>query len=183
MTIADLSVMEVEVEVDETDVISLAMGQNADVRIDALPDRTIQGKVTEIGSSALQKTVATEESKDFKVVITLEDPPVSLKPGLSASADIITAKREDALAVPISSLVLKEKENGDKQDEDEQEEGVYIIQDDRVKFQAVQKGIMGELMVEIVSGVEEGQEIATGPYNALRQLKDNTLIKAEEKRQ
>ena len=183
MTIADLSVMEVEVEVDETDVISLSLGQKADIRIDALPDRTIQGKVTEIGSSALQKAVATEESKDFKVVITLENPPASLKPGLSASADIITAERKDALAIPISSLVLKEKENGDETDDSEQEEGVYIIKESRVKFQPVNRGIMGELMVEILSGLEEGQEIATGPYNALRQLKDNTLVKPEEKRQ
>lgn len=183
MTIADLSVMEVEVEVDETDVISLSLGQKADIRIDALPDRTIQGKVTEIGSSALQKAVATEESKDFKVVITLENPPASLKPGLSASADIITAERKDALAIPISSLVLKEKENGDETDDSEQEEGVYMIKESRVKFQPVKRGIMGDLMVEILSGLEEGQEIATGPYNALRQLKDNSLVKPEEKRQ
>jgi len=183
MTIADLSVMEVEVEVDETDVISLSLEQNADIRIDALPDSVLQGKVTEIGSSALQKAVTTEESKDFKVVITLEDPPTSLKPGLSASADIITAERKDVIAIPISSLVLKEKENGDDKDEDEQEEGVYIIKESRAKFQAVKKGIMGELMLEVISGLEEGQEIATGPYNALRQLKDDTLIKPEEKRQ
>ncbi|MCK4930659.1 MAG: efflux RND transporter periplasmic adaptor subunit [Candidatus Aminicenantes bacterium] len=183
MTIADLSVMEVEVKVDETDVIGLSLGQKADVRIDALPDHVIQGKVTEIGSSALQKAVATEESKDFKVVITLESPPESLKPGLSASADIITAERQDILAIPISSLVLKEKENGEDKDKGEQEEGVYIIKDSRAKFQAVKKGIMGELMVEIISGLEDGQEIATGPYNALRQLKDDTLIKQEEKRQ
>jgi HlyD family secretion protein len=183
MTIADLSVMEVEVEVDETDVISLSLEQNADIRIDALPDRVLKGKVTEIGSSALQKAIATEESKDFKVVITLEDPPASLKPGLSASADIITAERTDVLAIPISSLVLKEKENGEDKDEDEQEEGVYMIKDSRAKFQAVKKGIMGELMLEVISGLEEGQEIATGPYNALRQLKDDTLIKPEEKRQ
>lgn len=181
MTIADLSVMEVEVEVDETDVIGLSLGQKADVRIDALPDHVIKGKVTEIGSSALQKVVAMEESRDFKVVITLESPPKSLKPGLSASADIITAERQDVLAIPISSLVLKEKEN--EEDKGEQEEGVYIIKDSRVKFQAVKKGIMGELMVEIISGLEDGQEIATGPYNALRQLKDDTLIKQEEKRQ
>ena len=183
MTIADLSVMEVEVEVDETDVISLSLGQKADIRIDALPDRVLQGTVTEIGSSALQKVVTSEESKDFKVVITLEDPPKSLKPGLSASADIITAERKDVLAIPISSLVLKEKESDDDRDADEQEEGVYMIKDSRAKFQAVKKGIMGELMVEIISGLEEGQEIATGPYNALRQLKDDTLIKPEEKRQ
>jgi HlyD family secretion protein len=182
MTIADLSVMEVEVEVDETDVIGLSLGQQVDIRIDALPNQVLQGKVTEIGSSALQKAISTEESKDFKVVITLEDPPESLKPGLSASADIITAKRAEVLAVPISSLVLKEKENGEDKDKDVQEEGVYIIKDSRASFQAVEKGIMGEMIVEIKSGLEEGQEIATGPYNALRQLKNDTLVKAEEKR-
>lgn len=183
MTIADLSVMEVEVEVDETDVISLTLGQKADIRIDALPDRVLQGEVTEIGSSALQKAVTTEESKDFKVVITLENPPENLKPGLSASADIITAERKNVLAIPISGLVLKEKEDSEDKDRDGQEEGVYIIKDSRAKFQPVEKGIMGELMMEIISGLEEGQEIATGPYNALRQLKDDALIKAEEKRQ
>lgn len=183
MTIADLSVMEVEVEVDETDVISLTLGQKADIRIDALPDRVLQGEVTEIGSSALQKAVTTEESKDFKVVITLENPPENLKPGLSASADIITAERKNVLAIPISGLVLKEKEDNEDKDRDGQEEGVYIIKDSRAKFHPVEKGIMGELMMEIISGLEEGQEIATGPYNALRQLKDDTLIKAEEKRQ
>jgi HlyD family secretion protein len=125
--------------------------------------------------------VTSEESKDFKVVITLKDPPKNLKPGLSASADIITAERKDVIAIPISSLVLKEEETGE--DKDLQEEGVYTIKDSRAKFQPVQKGIMGELMLEIVSGLEDGQEIATGPYNALRQLKDDTLIKAEEKRQ
>ncbi len=184
MTIADLSVMEVEVEVDETDVIGLSLGQQVDISIDALPDQVLQGKVTEIGSSALQKAaLSTEESKDFKVVITLEDPPESLKPGLSASADIITAEREDVLAVPISSLVLKEKENVEDREKDVQEEGVYVIKDSRASFQSVEKGIMGEMMVEIKSGLEEGQEIATGPYNALRQLKNDTLIKAEKKRQ
>lgn len=181
MTIADLSVMEVEVEVDETDVIGLSLGQKADIRIDALPDRVLQGEVTEIGSSALQKAMTSEESKDFKVVITLEDPPKSLKPGLSASADIITAERKDVLAVPISSLVLKEEETGEGNDR--QEEGVYTIENSRAKFQPVKKGIMGELMLEITSGLEEGQEIATGPYNALRQLKEDTLVKAEEKKQ
>lgn len=183
MTIADLSVMEVEVEVDETDVISLSLGQQADVRIDALPNQVIRGKVTEIGSSALQKALSTQESKDFKVVITLESPPENLKPGLSASADIITAERTNVLAVPISSLVLKEKENGEGEKTDEQEEGIYVIKNNRASFQPVEKGIMGEMTVEIKAGLEEGQEIATGPYNALRQLKNGTLVKAEEKKQ
>ena len=182
MTIADLSVMEVEVEVDETDVIGVEIGHRADVRVDALPDQTIEGQVTEIGSSALQKATASEESKDFKVIITLENPPGSLKPGLSASADIITAEKKDVLAVPISALVLREKEDEENTNSDEQEEGVYIVENSRVKFLPVKKGIMGEMMIEIVSGLEEGQEIVVGPYSALRQLKDDMLIKQEEKK-
>ncbi len=177
MTIADLSVMEVEVEVDETDVIRVKMGQPADVRVDAFPDDSVNGKVTEIGSSALQKLTMAEESKDFKVIITLENPPENLKPGLSASADIITAKKNNVLAIPISALVLMEKEGV------EQEEGVYIVQGSRVKFTPVQKGIMGELKIEITSGLEEGQDVVVGPYSALRQLKDDMLIKAEEKKE
>src|SRR5512136_1015622 len=110
MTLADLSIM--EVEVDETDVIGIKLGQEANVRVDAFPDTVFKGKVTEIGSSALQKVTggtSTQEAKDFKVVVTLENPSQRLKPGLSASADIITATRKQVLAVPISSLVLRDK--------------------------------------------------------------------------
>lgn len=183
MSIADLSVMEVEVEVDETDVIGVKIGQSSEVKVDAFPDRTINGKVTEIGSSALQKVTASEESKDFKVIITLENPPEDLKPGLSASADIITADKKDVLAIPISALVLREKEDVDKNKKEnvEPEEGVYIVENSRAKFYPVNKGIMGEMMIEIVSGLEEGQEVVVGPYSALRQLKDGLLIKPEEK--
>jgi HlyD family secretion protein len=185
MTIADLSVMEVEVEVDETDVIGVEIGQTSEVRVDAFPDRVIMGKVTEIGSSALQKVTASEESKDFKVVITLEDPPANLKPGLSASSDIITAEKKGVLAVPISALVLREKEGDESSTrrEDKEEEGVYIVQENRVKFTPVTKGIMGELMVEIISGLEAEQTVVVGPYNALRQLKDDTLVKPEAKKE
>ena len=183
MTIADLSVMEVEVEVDETDVVGLKIGQLSEVRVDAFPNKTIKGKVTEIGSSALLKLTSSEESKDFKVVITLENPPENLKPGLSASADIITAEKKDVLAVPISALVLREKEAEDPEKEEKQEEGVYLIEETRAKFSPVQKGIIGELMLEIISGLEEGQKIVIGPYSALRQLKDDMLIKPEEKKE
>ncbi len=183
MTIADLSVMEVEVEVDETDVVGLKIGQLSEVRVDAFPNKTIKGKVTEIGSSALLKLTSSEESKDFKVVITLENPPENLKPGLSASADIITAEKKDALAVPISALVLREKEAEDPEKKEKQEEGVYLIEETRAKFSPVQKGIIGELMLEIISGLEEGQKIVIGPYSALRQLKDDMLTKAEEKKE
>ena len=182
MTIADLSVMEVEVEVDETDVIGVKIGQLAEVRVDALLDQTITGEVTEIGSSALQKATTSQESKDFKVIITLIDPPKSLKPGLSASADIITAEKKEVMAVPISALVLREKQDEENENTDEQEEGVYVVENNRVKFIPVEKGIMGEMMIEIISGLEEGQEIVVGPYSALRLLKDDMLIKQEEKK-
>jgi HlyD family secretion protein len=182
MTIADLSVMEVEVEVDETDVIGVEIGQQAEVRVDAFPNQTIKGKVTEIGSSALQKVTSSEESKDFKVIITLENPPENLKPGLSATTDIITAEKKDVLAIPISALVLRERENKEEEKKNGQEEGVYVVEESRTKFFPVEKGIMGEMMIEITTGLEEGQDIVVGPYSALRQLKDDMLIKAEEKK-
>ncbi len=179
LTIADLSVMEVEVDVDETDVVGVELNQEAEVRVDAFPDTIIKGKVTEIGSSALQRNSVTQESRDFKVVITLENPPSNLKPGLSASADIITAKKKDVLAIPISALVLKERDSDTDRQQESQQEGVYTVENDRVKFQPVQKGIMGELKIEIVSGLKEEQEIVVGPYSALRELKDDKLIKTD----
>jgi HlyD family secretion protein len=192
MTIADLSVMEVEVQVDETDVVGVQLGQTANILVDAFPDQVIIGKVTEIGSSAIQKTTVaassnTQESKDFKVKITLENPSKLLKPGLSASADIIAAQKKNVLAVPISALVLRDKkaEAGAApaaKRTGSEEEGVYAVSGDRAKFVPVKKGIMGELMIEITDGLTEGQEIVAGPYDALRQLKDDTLIKPDVKK-
>jgi len=187
LTIADLSIMEVEVQVDETDVIDVRLGQTAEVHVDALPDRVLFGRVTEVGSSALQPLGAvsssTQESKDFKVVVTLDDPPPNLRPGLSASADIITAEKTGVPAIPISALVLQEREDdsADRQTRAKADvEGVFTVgKDGRVKFTPVVKGITGDLMIEIVSGLEEGVEVVVGPYNALRQLRDGTLIKPE----
>jgi len=187
LTIADLSVMEVEVEVDETDVIGVSLGQESNIRVDAFPETVFKGKVTEIGSSALQRTtggVSTQESKDFKVVITLENPSQKLKPGLSASADIIVAEKKQALAVPISALVLRDKAGADKSapTAPKEEEGVYAVENARVKFQPVGKGITGGMMIEITSGLQDGQDIVTGPYASLRDLKDGVLIKTEPKK-
>ena len=185
MTIADLSEMEVEVEVDETDVVGVRLGQTAEVKVDALAGQTLKGTVTEVGSSALQNlTTAAQESKDFKVVITLVDPPSSLKPGLSASADIITAEKKDSLAVPISALILKEKEEKDTGSSKKpvEEEGVFVMEGGRAKFYPVAKGITGDLLIEITSGLKEGQEVIVGPYSALRILKDAAPVKPEEKK-
>jgi len=186
MTIADLSVMEVEVEVDETDVVGVKLGQSADVKVDAFPNRIFKGTVTEIGSSALQKTnisATAQESKDFKVVVTLNNPSPELKPGLSASADIITAQKDNVLAVPVAALVVRDKpEAAGKpaaKSKLEQEEGVFLVENERAKFVPVQKGIMGELTIEIVSGLSDGQTIVSGPYDILRNLKDGDLIKPE----
>ncbi|HSA94621.1 MAG TPA: efflux RND transporter periplasmic adaptor subunit [Acidobacteriota bacterium] len=186
LTIADLSVMEVEVEVDETDVVGVALNQSARVRVDAFPDKIFDGKVTEIGSSALQQATvgaATQESKDFKVVVTLENAAERLKPGLSASADIVVAEKKQALAVPISSLVLRDKPNAAANDPVKEQEGVYEVEASRAKFVPVVKGITGGMMIEIVSGLAEGQELVTGPYASLRELKDGVLVKAEEKKE
>jgi len=187
LTIADLSVMEVEVEVDETDVVGVDLEQTAKIRVDAFPDTVFTGKVTEIGSSAIQPTTgisSTQESKDFEVVVTLDNPSRKLKPGLSASADIVVAEKKQALAVPISALVLRDKPVADKTApaEAKEEEGVYIVENERVKFVPVVKGIAGGMLIEIVSGLDEGQDIVTGPYASLRELKDGVLIKADVKK-
>ncbi len=184
MTIADLSEMEVEVEVDETDVVGVKVSQKADVKVDALPSQILQGTVTEIGSSAIEKLTTTQqESRDFLVKVTLVDPPKSLKPGLSASADIITAEKKGVVAVPISALVLREKESKNPPSREKtEEEGVYVVDSGRAKFVPVTKGIMGGLLIEVTSGLKEGQEVIVGPYNALRDLKDGTLVKFEEKK-
>jgi HlyD family secretion protein len=188
MTIADLSIMEVEVEVDETDVVGVKLGQEANIRVDAFPETVFKGKVTEIGSSALQKVTGgttTQEAKDFKVVVTLENPSQKLKPGLSASADIITAQKKSVMAVPISALVLRDKPAaaGDRPDAKKEEEGVYAVDSGRVKFAPVEKGISGGMNIEITSGLKENQDIVTGPYAALRELKDGALIKTEPKKE
>jgi HlyD family secretion protein len=180
--------MEVEVQVDETDVVGVKLGQEANVRVDAYPDTVFRGKVTEIGSSALQKVTggtSTQEAKDFKVVVTLENPSQRLKPGLSASADIMTATRKAVLAVPISSLVLRDKPaaSGDRPGAKKEEEGVYIVENNRVKFQPIEKGISGGMNIEITSGLKQNQEIVTGPYASLRELKDGVLIKSEAKKE
>lgn len=206
MIIADLSVIEAEVEVDETDIVDLKIGQQAEVKVDALPDEPLKGTVTEIGNSAIQRASGQQEAKDFKVVIQLVDPPQSLRPGLSCTGEITTAERADILSIPIQALAIREfpvDENGDiirkdkdaekekekdsvdasKEEDEKREEieGVFRLNGDKVEFVKVTTGITGDTEIEILSGLKEGDEIVTGSYRTLRTLGDGDAVKAEKK--
>ncbi len=212
MTVGDLSVMEVEVLVDETDIGQLSLGQRAEVRVDALEDVRIAGTVTEIGSSAIPRGTSgatssassgttANQAKDFKVTITLEKPPAALRPGLNATADITTATKPGVLAVPIQAVVVRELDKDGKVVEAEEprggpgeaqsslprargqeKDGVFVVADRQARFRAVTTGIVGETDMEIVSGLKEGEEIVTGSYKTLRTLKDGAKIKPEERK-
>lgn len=217
MTVADLSVMECEVMVDETDFRNLKLGQEAKIKVDALEGLELKGEVTEIGASALVRgsgsQAATQtalgantgnQPKDFKVTITIKDPPPNLRPGLNATADITTEKRDKVLAVPVQAVVVREvNKEGKVVDPDamatggaeregntvaqaakvkgEEKDGVFLVKGDKAVFQTVKTGIMGETDIEITEGITEGQEIVTGSYRTLRNLKDDARIKVETK--
>jgi HlyD family secretion protein len=208
MTVADLSVMEVEVMVDETDIRNVTLGQPAEVRVDALEDVKIKGTVTEIGSSAIPRglgqgaatstTASTgNQAKDFKVTVTLESPPAGLRPGLNATADITTAEKKNVLAVPIQAVVVREVSRqgavidpgglqaaeGDPapaRSKGEEKEGVFVVSKGQVEFKAVKTGIIGETEIEVADGLAPGDEIVTGSYKTLRTLKDRSKIKIEQ---
>lgn len=209
MTIADMSVITAEVKVDETDIVNVKLGQRAEVRVDALPDRVLTGRVSEVGNSALTRTgglttnpVATsQEAKDFKVVITLDTPPVELRPGLSCSATIVTASRQDILTIPIQALTVREIDeippkpasagsgsvlaappNGGAKKKVEKQ-GVFVVGNGIAFFRPVKMGIMGSTETELIEGLAENEEIVTGSYKVLRTLQDNTRIRIEQKKQ
>src|SRR5438128_9340544 len=194
MTIADMSVITAEVKVDETDIVNVKIGQEAKIKVDALGDRQLIGHVSEVGNSALTRTGGTasttaggsQEAKDFKVVVTLDNPPPELRPGLSATATIVTATRQHVLTVPIQSLTIREFDNdsktepADKAKKKVEKEGVFTIKDGVALFRQVKTGITGTTDIEILDGLAENDEIVTGPYQVLRTLKDNTRIKIEK---
>ncbi|MGA2252303.1 efflux RND transporter periplasmic adaptor subunit [Terracidiphilus sp.] len=201
MTIADMSVVTAEVKVDETDIVNVQMGQPVDVTVDALPGRVFKGHVTLVGDQALlrstgiatsQSTSGTEEAKDFKVVVTLDQPDDSLRPGLSTTAKITTAHKSGVLALPIQALTIKTVEtpaSGNVQAATKpagapEPQGVYVVDKDksgnlRVHFVTVTTGITGATQIEVLSGLTDGQEIVVGPFKTLRALKENALIKRD----
>ena len=204
MTLADMSVITAEVKVDETDIVNIRVGQPAEISVDALPGKVFKGHVTLAGDQALlrstgvatsQSTTGTEEAKDFKVVITLDDPSADLRPGLSTTAKITTAHKLAVLTLPIQSLVMHNPDD-DKPKSSVQAassssaaaktppvQGVYVVDKVkgklRVKFVPVTTGITGATDIEVLSGLTEGQEVVTGPYKTLRAIKNNALVKRD----
>jgi HlyD family secretion protein len=182
MTIADMSVITAEVKVDETDIVNVKLGQRAEIKVDALGDQILQGHVSEIGNSALTRTTGAaagaqtpaQEAKDFKVVVTLDHPPVELRPGLSCTAQIVTATRKNVLSAPIQAITIREMP-GKKETE-----GVFVVRNGAAAFSPVTTGIVGTTDIELTGGVTENDEIVSGPYQILRTLKDDTRIRIEK---
>jgi HlyD family secretion protein len=206
MTIADMSVVTAEVKVDETDIVNIQIGQLAEVTVDAIPGKAFKGHVTLVGDQALlrstgvatsQSTTGTEEAKDFKVVVTLDNPTSELRPGLSTTAKVTTAQKPNVLSLPIQALTMhdpnddKPKGQGGVQAASTSPgaksaavQGVYVLEKDksgklRVKFVPVTTGITGATDIEVLSGLTEGQEIVTGPFKTLRTLKSGSLVKRD----
>src|SRR5689334_10901506 len=212
MTLSDMSVVTAEVKVDETDIVNVRMGQEADVTIDAVPGKVFKGKVTEIGSQAVlrssgltttQTTTSTQEAKDFKVVVTLDNPPDNLRPGLSATAKIKTAEKKDVVAIPIQALAVRTRKdleeaakNAKKQGSSnvtlaapppaapgdpkkDEVQGVFVVNGNKAVFLPVETGIAGVTDIEITKGLKAGDEIVVGSYKALRTLKPEAQVKVD----
>jgi HlyD family secretion protein len=183
LTISDMSVVESEMEVDETSIPSVAVGQEAIIRIDAYPNQTLKGTVTEVGSSPILTSSTTDAIK-FKVKIRIDNPPAGIHPGLSVQADILTGFAPQALTIPIQALVMREiaRKPGEKPERGARrdEEGVWVVEGNKVRFQVLKTGLLGELSLEVKDGLVGGETIVTGPFRALRSLKAGDLIKPEE---
>jgi len=217
MTIADMSIITAEVKVDETDIVNVHLGQSAEVTIDAIPKKIFHGTVSEIGDNAIvrssgvstsQSASASEEAKDFKVVVNLSDAPLDLRPGLSTTAKITTATRSSALSIPIQALTLRSKEQIEQQNnapgsvhaaapapketasktkKADDVQGVFVVRNKKATFVPVSTGITGTADIEVLDGVKEGDEVITGSYKVLRTLRpgssvkiDNTVPKKED---
>jgi HlyD family secretion protein len=205
LLIADMSVVNVEVRVDETDIANVALGQKAKIKVDALGEKELEGKIVERAAWAQNRSGQTtaqavasvnQEAKDFKVVIRLtnltEEVRNRLKPGMSATAVITTDRQERVIAIPLQALVERDQQQnklgaGKPADQTQNSKdkkpvkGVFTIQNDKSVFVPVETGITGDNDIEIKSGLKEGQEIVTGPYRQLRTLRNNQKIKREDK--
>jgi len=208
MTVADMSLITAEVKVDETDIVNVKLGQSADVTIDAIPNKTFKGHVTEIGNTAIlrstglaasQSAVSSQEAKDFKVVVALDNPPDDIRPGLSCTAKVTTATRQQVLSIPIQALTVRQR--GDLEPEKpgatktvqanstanaaaekakkEELQGVFVVKNGAAQFREVKTGITGTTDIEVLSGVNNGEEIITGSYKVIRTLRNAAKVKID----
>ena len=209
LTIADFSILEAEIEVDETDIPTVELGQPAEITIDALPERVYTGRVTEIGNSPIQPEAgaAQQEATNFLVVVTLDDVVPGVRPGFTCTAEITTATRTDAIAVPIQATTVRdvmidsagnilppEPASGSGvlstpasaaspggSGTLEEREGVFIVRQGRVHFTPVVTGIAGERYFEALSGLNEGDLVVTGPFEIVRNLADGDAVDVDER--
>ncbi len=206
MTLADMSIITAEVKVDETDIVNVKNGQPAEVTIDAIPKKVFHGTVTDIGNNAIirstglstsQSTTGSQEAKDFKVVVTLNDAPQNLRPGLSATAKITTATKKNVMTVPIQALTVRQRGDLQSQEEKgkntvkaaspqltaqqkkEEVQGVFLVRNKKAEFVPVETGVTGTTDIEVTSGLKEGEEIVTGSYKVLRTLRNQATIKVD----
>ncbi len=202
MTIADMSLITAEVNVDETDIVSVNMDQPAEVTIDAIPNRTFKGRVIQIGDTAIirstgvaasQSQTSSTEAKDFKVVIALDIPEDLVRPGLSCTAKITTATRSHVLAVPIQALTIRQRgqletrKPGHPQQFDpaaqksarEELQGVFVVNSGKAQFREVKTGITGATDIEVLSGLKDGDQIITGSYEVIRTLRNDAKVKVD----
>lgn len=204
MTIADMSLITAEVKVDETDIVNVQLGQSVAVKIDAMPDKSFDGKVIEIGNTAIlrssglaasQSTTSSQEAKDFKVVVALTNPPDDIRPGLSCNAKITTATRRNALTIPIQALTMRTKGDLDPpktgvqastiapNDKSLKEEiqGVFVVKDGKAEFHKVETGITGATDIEVLSGLNDGDQIITGSYKVIRTIRNAAPVKVDNR--
>src|SRR2546425_481415 len=204
LTISDLSVIQTKVQVDETDVVRLHMGDSVDVTIDAFPDTTFIGRVTKVSDSAILTAASAaagqnDRAVDYQVEITLANPPAEVRPDLSATARIVTDTRKQALAIPIIALTVRENTpvsteqrsastsppaaeaatpaDTSKRTKKKESEGVFIVHNGVATFRPVKVGIAGEEHFEVVNGVHQGDTIVAGPYQAVRDLKEGARVR------
>jgi HlyD family secretion protein len=194
MTIADMSRILAKVQVDETDVVRLSDGDSVEVSIDAFPDTTFTGRVTKISNSAKLTATSTasgsnDRAVDFDVEVTLTNPPKDIRPDLSCTARMVTDVRKGVLSVPIIALTVREHQavpnesapvKADSASKKKEREGVFVVTNGIANFRPVKVGIAGDEYFEILEGVKAGETIVAGTYQAIRDLKDSTRVKASQ---
>jgi HlyD family secretion protein len=197
LTISDMSILETKVKVDETDVSRIALGDSAVIQIDAFPDTTFIGRVVEISNSSVKGATAstTDQAIDYEVTVRILNPPAETRPDFSSTAKIVTDTRAQALAIPIIALTVREDSALKQTDAapnavaapavqvgKRDVEGVFVVgADNKVTFRPVRVGIAGEKYFEVLSGLEPGERIVAGTYQAIRELKDQQLVRETPK--